>query len=83
MVISYSPANIENFYIIYTYLRIWNTQKHNIRHLEKAIDIMIYFDSDYMSGAHPKVMERLMDTNLEQTKGYESTKVRCTIHPTY
>lgn len=42
----------------------------NIRHLEKAIDIMIYFDSDYMSGAHPKVMERLMDTNLEQTKGY-------------
>lgn len=31
---------------------------------------MIYFDSDYMAGAHPKVMERLMETNLEQTTGY-------------
>lgn len=31
---------------------------------------MIYFDSDYMSGAHPKIMERLLETNLEQTTGY-------------
>lgn len=31
---------------------------------------MIYFDSDYMAGAHPKVMERLIDTNYEQTTGY-------------
>lgn len=31
---------------------------------------MIYFDSDYMAGAHPKVMERLHETNLEQTTGY-------------
>ena len=31
---------------------------------------MIYFDSDYMAGAHPKVMERLMQTNAEQTIGY-------------
>ena len=31
---------------------------------------MIYFDSDYMAGAHPKVMERLMQTNTEQTIGY-------------
>ena len=31
---------------------------------------MIYFDSDYMAGAHPKVMERLVKTNLEQTTGY-------------
>ena len=31
---------------------------------------MIYFDSDYMAGAHPKVMERLNETNLEQTTGY-------------
>ena len=31
---------------------------------------MIYFDSDYMSGAHPKVMERLLETNFEQTTGY-------------
>lgn len=31
---------------------------------------MIYFDSDYMAGAHPKVMERLLETNFEQTTGY-------------
>ena len=31
---------------------------------------MIYFDSDYMEGAHPEVMRRLMKTNLEHTVGY-------------
>lgn len=31
---------------------------------------MIYFDSDYMEGAHPKVMENLLKTNLEHTIGY-------------
>ena len=31
---------------------------------------MIYFDSDYMAGAHPKVMQRLFETNFEQTTGY-------------
>lgn len=31
---------------------------------------MIYFDSDYMAGAHPKVMDRLVETNYEQTAGY-------------
>lgn len=31
---------------------------------------MIYFDSDYMSGAHPAVMQRLLETNLEHTPGY-------------
>lgn len=31
---------------------------------------MIYFDSDYMEGAHPLVMNRLMETNLEHTTGY-------------
>lgn len=31
---------------------------------------MIYFDSDYMAGAHPEVMRRLVETNLEQTVGY-------------
>lgn len=35
---------------------------------------MIYFDTDYMSGAHPKVMERLMQTNADQTSGYGSDK---------
>lgn len=31
---------------------------------------MIYFDSDYMAGAHPEVMARLVETNLEHTPGY-------------
>ena len=31
---------------------------------------MLYFDSDYMEGAHPKILERLMDTNMEKTPGY-------------
>lgn len=31
---------------------------------------MIHFDCDYMEGAHPEVMQRLMETNLEQTSGY-------------
>lgn len=31
---------------------------------------MVHFDTDYMEGAHPEVMERLLTTNLEQTAGY-------------
>lgn len=31
---------------------------------------MIYFQSDYQAGGHPKVMERLMETNLENSPGY-------------
>lgn len=31
---------------------------------------MIYFDSDYMVGAHPEVLNRLVETNLEHTVGY-------------
>ena len=31
---------------------------------------MLYFDSDYMEGAHPEVMARLIETNLEHTVGY-------------
>lgn len=33
---------------------------------------MIRFDTDYMEGAHPEVMKRLMETNLEHTVGYGS-----------
>lgn len=33
---------------------------------------MLHFDSDYMRGAHPEVMRRLMETNLIQTPGYGS-----------
>ena len=28
------------------------------------------FSSDYMEGCHPKILERLMETNLDQTPGY-------------
>ena len=31
---------------------------------------MIYFDTDYMAGAHPEVMKRLVETNLLHTPGY-------------
>lgn len=31
---------------------------------------MIKFDNDYSEGAHPKIIERLSQTNLEQTAGY-------------
>ncbi len=31
---------------------------------------MIHFDCDYMEGACPEIMEKLMETNLEQTAGY-------------
>lgn len=31
---------------------------------------MIRFNSDYTEGAHPKVLEKLIQTNLEQTTGY-------------
>ena len=31
---------------------------------------MIFFNSDYTEGAHPKVMDRLLETNLVQTDGY-------------
>ena len=28
------------------------------------------FTSDYMEGAHPRILERLMETNLLKTPGY-------------
>lgn len=31
---------------------------------------MIYFNCDYNEGAHPKILEKLTQTNLEQTAGY-------------
>ena len=31
---------------------------------------MLYFDSDYMAGAHPEVMRRLIETNDLHTPGY-------------
>ena len=31
---------------------------------------MILFNSDYTEGAHPRILKKLMETNLEQTPGY-------------
>ena len=31
---------------------------------------MIHFESDYTAGAHPLVLQRLLETNLEQSPGY-------------
>ena len=31
---------------------------------------MIRFDSDYLEGAHPRVLQRLAETNEESTVGY-------------
>lgn len=31
---------------------------------------MLHFDCDYMEGAHPLILRRLLETNLEQTPGY-------------
>jgi len=35
---------------------------------------MIRFECDYAEGAHPKIMEKLMQTNMEQTIGYSEDK---------
>lgn len=31
---------------------------------------MLHFASDYMEGAHPRVLQRLLETNMEKTPGY-------------
>ncbi len=35
---------------------------------------MISFESDYIEGAHPKILERLVETNFEQLSGYGNDK---------
>ena len=30
----------------------------------------IHFECDYTEGAHPKILKRFMETNMEQTVGY-------------
>lgn len=35
---------------------------------------MLYFKTDYMRGAHPEVLRRLTETNMEQTVGYGCDK---------
>lgn len=36
---------------------------------------MLHFDSDYMEGAHPAIIERLSSTNIDQTPGYGTDAV--------
>ena len=31
---------------------------------------MVSFESDYIAGAHPRLLERLTETNLESLSGY-------------
>lgn len=35
---------------------------------------MLYFTSDYMEGAHEKVLQKLMETNMEHLSGYGTDK---------
>ena len=34
------------------------------------MDRHLYFSSDYMEGAHPSILQRLTDTNMDHTPGY-------------
>jgi len=38
--------------------------------LAKGLNNMIRFECDYAEGAHPEIIKRLTETNLEQTSGY-------------
>lgn len=38
--------------------------------MNRQEDSILRFSSDYMEGAHPAIMERLLKTNMEQTPGY-------------
>ncbi len=35
---------------------------------------MLSFENDYTEGAHPKILERLMETNMEKLSGYGSDR---------
>ena len=42
--------------------------------VNKKMSDKILFQCDYNEGAHPKVLERLVQTNMEQTPGYSEDK---------
>ena len=42
----------------------------NYTHNTNNTESRLYFASDYMEGAHPAIMQKLMETNLEKTVGY-------------
>ena len=31
---------------------------------------MLYFENDYCEGAHPAILQKLIDTNMEKVSGY-------------
>ena len=37
---------------------------------------MIYFNSDYLEGAHSAIMARLAETNMMQTIGYSEDEIK-------
>ena len=37
---------------------------------ETEMCVMLAFENDYSEGAHPRILQRLLETNLEQTSGY-------------
>ena len=40
----------------------------------KGEETMYHFQCDYSEGAHPRILERLLETNMEQTVGYGEDK---------
>ena len=45
-------------------------RKNNRRNNRKTMNNKLSFSSDYMEGAHPEILKRLLDTNMEKTAGY-------------
>ena len=41
----------------------------------RGIEEMIQFQCDYEEGACPQILERLVETNLEQTVGYSEMNI--------
>ena len=41
---------------------------------------MIRFDCDYLEGAHPAILQRLAETNMDQTLGYGEDPYLSLIH---
>lgn len=39
---------------------------------QEEIDEMLSFESDYIQGAHEKILKRLIETNMETQTGYGS-----------
>ena len=42
--------------------------------MNRKINKMILFNSDYIEGAHPAILDALVRTNFEQTPGYGEDK---------